>query len=770
MNKILFTLLLSYISAQQIDSRYHSTQEIYSYLDSLNNIEELNEWLMIDTIGYSSQENIPIIAIKISDNASIKEDEPRVLFVGQVHAEEILGVEIVLDLINDLLFPDPSINTHMNILKEYLDIWIIPTLNPEGLNVVHDGHDLSYRKNKRDFSPNGPYPNSIFDFDPSIGNDVDGVDLNRNFGFNWAFGDTFLEPDNSDYGSHYDYYKGEEPFSESESIALRNLALENDFVFSIVWHSSRSGNLSEKVFTSWKWEEVKESPDLNIMKKISDHFSGLIPTEDGTSTYLSVFSGSRNGKIHDWFYKATGSFQYLVECGTANLQPDSILIENTIERTKPAMIYLMDRAIGYYADASQITGIIYDSETNQPIEGAVVEILEHTGSVLSPRKTNEFGRYRRILDVGTYTILVKAKGYNDKQVISVANNSGITNNDIFIDPSQKFNLGINILNNTFDVPSITAHLKSEFDEISIELLTTSQNYFELHSDEYQIVIPMNEASNLVPWEKRIVLDQNMSIDIPILESENMISDNPWVWETMQGVWVLNNGILSSQLNQHYANIDSLTSSQIIETNFINVENKNRILLKLNHRYETEWDHDFINIQIIDNYNNILFDEKISGSTNNTFVNNYFTIINDSTFSQVKIRLKFLLDNSVNYEGWDIAGIKLFSVQDNYLSLSNSSTNTIPSIPLKISNISPNPSNGRFQISFNQYYSGVKQLKIFNILGQEIFSKKLNMIPGSKNFVFDFKNINETKYGSGMYFIQIESNNKRAIKKCVILKN
>ena len=45
-----------------------------------------------------------------------------------------------------------------------------------------------------------------------------------------------------------------------------------------------------------------------------------------------------------------------------------------------------------------------------------------------------------------------------------------------------------------------------------------------------------------------------------------------------------------------------------------------------------------------------------------------------------------------------------------------------------------------------------------------------MIPGSKNFVFDFKNINETKYGSGMYFIQIESNNKRAIKKCVILKN
>ena len=27
-----------------------------------------------------------------------KEDEPRVLFVGQVHAEEILGLEIVIDM------------------------------------------------------------------------------------------------------------------------------------------------------------------------------------------------------------------------------------------------------------------------------------------------------------------------------------------------------------------------------------------------------------------------------------------------------------------------------------------------------------------------------------------------------------------------------------------------------------------------------------------------------------------------------------------------
>ena len=562
----------------------------------------------------------------------------------------------------------------------------------------------------------------------------------------------------------------ERTFSESESIALRNLAIENDFVFSIVWHSSRSGNLSEKVFTSWKWEGTKESPDLNIMKKISDHFSGLIPTEDGTSTYLSVFSGSRNGKIHDWFYKETGSFQYLVECGTANLQPDSILIENTIDRTKPAMVYLMDRAIGYYADASQITGIIYDSETSQPIEGAYVEILEHNGSILSPRKTNEFGRYRRILDVGTYTISVKAPGYDEKQVISVANNSGITNTDIFIDPSPKYDIEINIINNLNNIHTLEGYIISEFGSQPIQLLTSSENLFQLPSNKYQIVLPMDEISGLIPWEKSINIDQNISIDIPVIESENIISENPWMWDTMEGDWVINNGVLFSQNEQYYANIDSIASSKIIEINFINVEDKNRILLQLYHKYETEWDHDFINIQIIDYYDNILLNEKVSGSTNNNFINDYFTVQSDSTFNQVKIRLKLLLDNSVNYKGWNISEIKLFSVQDGYLSVSSELNNTIPSIPLSISSISPNPSNGRFQISLNQVSSDVKQLKVFNILGQEIFGKKINMISGSKKFSIDFRQNNLPNFGSGMYFIQIESNNKRAIKKCVILKN
>ena len=89
---------------------------------------------------------------------------------------------------------------------------------------------------------------------------------------------------------------------------------------------------------------------------IGDEIASRIVKEDGVENYESVFGGSRNGKAHDWFYSATGCFQYLIECGTAILQPDSIeQIEDTIERLMPAQIYLLDRAIGYNEDAGQIT-------------------------------------------------------------------------------------------------------------------------------------------------------------------------------------------------------------------------------------------------------------------------------------------------------------------------------------------------------------------------------------------------------------------------------
>ena len=769
MNRIISYFLFTVLVAQSLDDRYHSVEEIYGVLDSLDQIEEISDYFHLDTIGFSTQENIPILAVRISDNAHMKEDEPRVLFIGQVHAEEILGVEIVMDLIDDLLFPDPSILSHMNILKQYLDIWLIPTANPEGLNVVHEELDFSYRKNKRDLSPEGPFPNNAFDYDPSIGNDIDGVDLNRNFSFNWAFGDTFLEPDNSDYASHYDYYKGEEPFSESEARAIRDLALENDFVFSIVWHSSRSGNLSEKVFTSWKWEEVKESPDLGIMKSIADYFAGNISTEDGTSTYLSVFSGSRNGKLHDWFYRETGCIQYLVECGTSNLQPDSILIENTIDRNKPAMVYLMDRAIGYYADAAQITGRVFDATTNQPLEDVIVEVEEHTGSILKPRLTNEFGRFRRILDVGSYNFSFRAEGYEEQNILLVANNSGITEQNIYLNPSISHQINIRLLHDDFAVYTITGLISNEYGMTEIEI-SSGDNYFNLKEGTYQIEFVMDGSH--VPWEKTVFINSDKDFNVVYESSSPTLVNNESILDNSVGPWCIENeNMLKTQSNTYYSNGDAPQSVQWIESDLIDVSGTNRLVLSVSHRYETEWDHDLISISFLDINDSLLASKSWTGDNWDSIQQDFLTAETDSVFNYVKLLLEFSKDETVNYRGWEIESLELFPVYDNYLGIEENNSKNMPKIPLKIHSLFPNPSYGKFQLGLSNFTGGEAVITVFNLLGQNILSKSFSDLrPGSHQIRLDLNDLNGLPLGSGVYFIQFESLKEQAIKKCIILKN
>jgi hypothetical protein len=760
-------LILSHVNGQGLDERYHSVVEINTLLDSLDQLEELNGWFRVDTIGFSTQDQIPILAVKISDNVDLKEDEPQVLFIGQVHAEEVLGVEVVLDLMEDLLFPDNSIYSHMNILKQFMEIWIVPTANPEGLNVIHDGLDMSFRKNKKDLSPEGPYPNGIFDYESTIGNDIDGVDLNRNFDFNWTFGDTFLEPDNSDYASHYDYYKGEEPFSEGEAIALRDLALENDFVFSIVWHSSRSGNLSEKVFTSWRWEETKDSPDLNLMKTVADQFADLLETEDGTGSYLSVYSGSRNGKLHDWFYKETGCIQYLVECGTANLQPDSILIEDTIDRTKPAMVYLMDRALGYNVDAAQVTGIVYDASTNQPIEDAIIEILENTGSVLKPRLTNEFGRYRRILGPGSYTISIRAEGYLPQEISTVTNNSAITTEDIFLQPAPAHEVKIYLTHDTMDINTVGGTIQTEFGETYIQI-TTGENIFYLLSGVYQITFPMD--GQFMPWNQIIAIESDMSLTVPYWTGNGQILSQSWPWENSEGPWQAGNVILRSQESILYDNGDSTFLVQWMESDLVDISGMNRAVVAVTHKFETEWDHDPVTVTLLDENDNILGTKSWTGDRWGDYQTDLVTAIAETEFSQVKVRLEFSPDGTVNYRGWELQSLTLFSILDEYLDIVESSGTISPKIPMTITGIYPNPSHGRFQLDIANYPGGNGNIRIFNILGQEIKSFNLQKLSAGRHyFDLNLNNINGRPMSSGMVFVRVESGNEQLVKKFIILK-
>ncbi len=177
MRKLLFAICLGLLYPQSnIDSLYHSYDDIRNQLFAWN--EEFGDSphshyqntivYQLDSIGVSSNDTLPIYAVKLSINANEEEDEPRILILGQCHAEEILGVEMSMTLIDWLLHPGDTQwgNYELPMFMHNLEIWVVPTHNPEGLRVVHGYEengawiqDESYRKNKTDVNENG-----IFDF------------------------------------------------------------------------------------------------------------------------------------------------------------------------------------------------------------------------------------------------------------------------------------------------------------------------------------------------------------------------------------------------------------------------------------------------------------------------------------------------------------------------------------------------------------------------------------------------------------------------------
>jgi len=758
-----FLLSLSFLNSQALDPRYHTLDEINDLLDSLDLIEDYDDIYHLETIGYSSHENLPIKAVKISDNVSTKEDEGRVLFLGQCHAEEILGVETVIELIKYLLDPPASDAQHVNILRQNLEIWIIPTHNPEGLNVVHTGLDVSYRKNKTDFSSTGPYPNGVFDYDPAIGNDIDGVDLNRNYDFNWALGDTFLEPDASDYAAHYDYYRGMEPWSESEIVAIRDLAIENDFLFSIAWHSSRSGRLSEKVFTSWNWEGAKFPPDTQEMIIIGDEIASRIVKEDGVENYESVYSGSRNGKAHDWFYSATGCFQYLIECGTANLQPDSsALIEDTIDRLMPAQIYLLDRAIGYNEDAGQITGIVRDGAGNV-LEDVEVIVEERHSDVLQSRKTDEFGRFRRILNSNTYNFRFRKFGYEETTIQATANNSVVYETYILMTPKIMHEI-------SFILNDLWSDVRVKYDNGIFSGELDANLAFELPAGEWDLTIyVMDEGYDVMPWTRTIDVNSDTQI-LPIFPDlsplELSIIDSSW-WESISGSWVFNEGALLTNSSFLYSNSDSLAELWTLTSSWLDVNGANRIVLELNHQYEMEWDHDSIQVSLLDSDGEIV--RKVWNDQNWNEMTKDFVWANDTSgFDSIKVQLSFGRDQNVAYRGWQIESMNLFHGYEQDLSIQSGDGFNFIQLGTA-SSAYPNPSTGMISVDLELWREPL-DITVYNLLGQEVYRENLaGMSPQRHIWRFDLQNRKGIPLSSGVYFIRIAGQRKEFIRKCVFLR-
>lgn len=265
--------------------------EIMAHLDTMH-AKFPNLISAKDTLGLSLEER-PVYWLRISDNPTIdQDDEPEVFYNALIHAREPGSMQQMLYYMYYIL-ENYSTNPDVKFLVDNTEMYFVLCINPDGYVYNEQnspGGGGMWRKNRRT-----NYNNSK------------GVDLNRNFGYQWGYDDIGSSP--SPVSSTY---RGEEAFSEPETLLLKNFAEAHDFKIVMNYHSY--GNI---VAHSWGYTNAYNAPDYDQLREISTLLTQHTQYVFGsTSKFIYV----TNGDATDWFYgddvSKARSIAYTPEIGT----------------------------------------------------------------------------------------------------------------------------------------------------------------------------------------------------------------------------------------------------------------------------------------------------------------------------------------------------------------------------------------------------------------------------------------------------------------------
>lgn len=169
--------------------------------------------------------------------------------------------------------------------------YIMPMVNPDGVNMVINGLD-----------EDNEYHNLVKEMLSGIDArkvwqaNIHGVDLNHNYDASFYEGKT-LEKENGIFGAGSTRFSGEEPFSEPETTAVRELFCKEMFNLSIAFHSQ-----GEVIY----WDYQNKSKYFDISKELSKASGYELDTAGG----ITAVSGFK-----DWVIEKYNLPAFTVEVG-----------------------------------------------------------------------------------------------------------------------------------------------------------------------------------------------------------------------------------------------------------------------------------------------------------------------------------------------------------------------------------------------------------------------------------------------------------------------
>ncbi|MBA3680260.1 MAG: immune inhibitor A [Bacteroidetes bacterium] len=275
-----------------------------------------------------SHEGRDIYWVRISDNPNVDEAEPEVFYNALHHAREAASLSQLIFYMWYLL-ENYATNPDIQATIDNTELYFVPCVNPDGYvynQTTNPNGGGMWRKNRRNNGSNF------------------GVDLNRNYGYNWGFDNTGSSPTNSS-----DTYRGPSAFSEPETQAVRNFCNAHQFATALNAHTY--GNL---LIYPWGYLPSIYTPDsatyVNWSVLLTEDSRFLYGTGDQTVNYVT------NGDSDDWMYGEQTSKPKILamtpEAGAANdgFWPASSRILDVCKTTF-TQNYNLAKIVGKYAIA-----------------------------------------------------------------------------------------------------------------------------------------------------------------------------------------------------------------------------------------------------------------------------------------------------------------------------------------------------------------------------------------------------------------------------------
>ena len=254
---------------------YYTLAEVEAKLDEM--AAEYPNLITPKTSIGQTHEGRDVWQVWISDNPALDEGEPEALYTAVHHAREPNSMAAVVYYMFYLL-ENYGTDPEVTYLVDNRRLAFVPVLNPDGYvynETTNPNGGGFWRKNRR-----------------ANGDGTFGVDLNRNYGYEWGYDNSGSSPNP---GSNT--YWGPAPFSEPETQAIRDFVNGQQFGLAFNYHT-----YGDLLLYPWNYEEYLETPDSSRFAEYSADMTRFNRYTAGSGSDVLYLV---NGGAEDWMYGVT---------------------------------------------------------------------------------------------------------------------------------------------------------------------------------------------------------------------------------------------------------------------------------------------------------------------------------------------------------------------------------------------------------------------------------------------------------------------------------